>query len=184
MYSFRISYQFFSVQITALLYSLLHLAACSTTAHARVTPAELWHDDMSQRERNEAIADEAESRVGDYGGQCKVFVQNVVWSASNGVVWLPQNHSRYDWKWKSSRDVRRIATDACIRLKPGYILQAQVRLRSGGLSPHTMIVVRTTSSRITVVESNYSTPNRVTRRTVSENAFWNSLIHVTVYEVR
>ncbi len=148
------------------------------------SPSERWHDDLSQQGRNERIVTEANSQVGDYGGQCKVFVQEVVWRASRGVVWLPQNDPDIAWRWKSSSDVRRIATDACIRLKPGYILQAQVRLSSGGLSPHTMIITEATNSRVTVVESNYTIPNRVTRRTVSINTFWNSLVHVTVYEIR
>jgi surface antigen len=163
--------------------SVVSLFLFGQTTYAQ-SPSYVWHEMFSQSQRNSAIVHRAQMHIGDYGGQCKVFVQEVVWEASNGVVWLPQNHPSRLHRWKSSPDVRRVSTDSCRNLKPGQIIQAELRARGGGSLPHTMIVEQFSSNSITVIESNYQNDGRVRRRTTSRSRFMDGIIHMTVYEVR
>lgn len=144
-----------------------------------------WHYLLTQRGRNNRIAEVAQGyRMGQKTGQCKVWVQNVVYEASWGEVWPPSNHSSYDWKWKSHRHVDIVAVDNwSVRMKRGQIIQAQVKLRNGGVGPHTMIVLDADSDSISVIESNYSGDERVGRRTFSRSKFRSSTVHFTLYEI-
>jgi len=145
----------------------LCLLLASPQAHAQ-SASFWWHYLMTQNGRGYTIVNSAQQHGnGSYGGQCKAWVQNVVWQASRGVVWLPQNDPSCMWRWRQSSDVRIVASDYRIYLRPGQIVQAQVRLGSGALSPHTMIVLWQNGDTISVIESNWGLNERVGRRTVS-----------------
>jgi hypothetical protein len=147
-----------------------------------------WHFILTDAGRNYWILGEAQSYPdGAYGGQCKSWVQQVVWEASDYNVWLPQNSPGCDWQWNWSPNVQAIASDRWdgFPLLAGQIIQAQVRYSQWPYtSPHTMIVVNANAQNITVIESNYSSPLRVQRRTVSWNDFRRDVIHYTLYQVK
>ncbi len=149
-----------------------------------------WHYLLTQAGRNNAIYWTAQSVPnGTYGGQCKVWVQNVVWNASNRTVWLPTNSSNCDWMWNWSSDVEIVAQDRWdgVAFRPGQIVQAQVRYSQWPYtSPHTMIIAWADANYVSVIESNFGSGNyeRVNRRTVTWAQFKSSIIHYTLYNVR
>jgi hypothetical protein len=147
-----------------------------------------WHFILTDSGRDSCILGEAQSYPeGAYGGQCKVWVQQVVWEASDYTVWLPTNSATCDWQWNGSPNVQALATDRWdgFPLFPGQIIQAQVRYSQWPFtSPHTMIVVSSNAASITIIESNYSSPGRVRRRTVSWADFRRDVLHYTLYQVK
>jgi hypothetical protein len=110
-----------------------------------------WHD-LTQAQRNQAIVDEANSwNNGDDGGQCKVWVQSVVYDASDDTVWLPTNNGYCSWNSHTyvvgrSQDI--------VYVLPGEIVQMQLSSAYGS-GPHTFIVVSKGLYGITVKESNW-----------------------------
>jgi hypothetical protein len=153
-------------------------------AHAQSNPF-WWHSLLTQDGRNDRIVSFSNRwSNGSYGGQCKVWVQNVVSQCSSGIVWLPLNDPNCDWRWQWSADVSILSSDRRIMLRPGHIIQAQIRTRTGALSPHTLIVTNKSGDFVSVVESNWRGDERIGRRTLSSAELWASLVHFTVYEVR
>lgn len=153
-------------------------------------PYAWWHYQLPQGGRNYFIWLTAQSVPNStYGGQCKEWVQNVVWRASYGTVWLPQNNPYCDWMWYWSNDVEIVAEDRWdgVPMYSGQIIQAQVRYSHWPYtSPHTMIVDWANANYISVIECNYGAGNslRVSRRTVTWAQFRANTIHYTLYNVR
>jgi hypothetical protein len=146
-----------------------------------------WHSMLNDSGRNSLILRNAQNYYdGQYGGQCKVWAQNVVYAASRKVVWLPQNDPYCDWRWLASANVVATYSDRWdgVPWWPGQIIQAQVRTANGGTSPHTMIVVAVNASSITVIESNWRGDERVRRRTASWADFKRPIVHYTIYQVK
>lgn len=149
-----------------------------------------WHNILTQAGRNAAIRTAAEKYPnGAYGGECKMWVQNVVWTASGCNVWLPANSFTCEWAWMPSQWVETVACDEWngVPFYPGQIVQAQVRTSTWPFtSPHTMIVLAADATSITVIESNYGAAfsQRVNRRTARWADFKRDILHYTLYQVK
>lgn len=104
---------------------------------AITTNAQSWGE-MSQAQKNIAILSYAMSiKNGTYGGQCKVWVRDVVKKVSGKTI--PSNaEDPKDYQWLSSKDVikRKIAHAGL--MSAGDIVQ--MKLLSNGI-PHTAIVI-------------------------------------------
>lgn len=140
-----------------------------------------WHE-WSQAARNQAIVNEANSYDdGDDGGQCKVWVQNVVYDASSGSVWPPTNADNCSWNY-SPYVVGRSALLGSVAA--GEIIQMQLS-SSYGSGPHTLIVTGNNGSQITVKESNWCSGNceEVGSRTLTYQQFYNMVDCYSVYYI-
>ena len=156
--------------------------AITATAASMVTS---WHG-LSQNQRNALILSTAMSQAGRYTGQqCKVWVQNVVYQASGGTVYPPQNLN--DWTWYSSNDVQPIASYGQIsRVQPGQIIQMRwTNRRDGHVSPHTAIVTSTTGAGMYWVDCNFVSTGTVGVHYVSYQDFQISVgPYFNIYEIR
>jgi hypothetical protein len=124
-----------------------------------------WWRGLSQIERNQAILDRAYRDLDrNVGVQCKPWVQWVVSEASRGVATVPLTApNAYGWYWQPGRYATRVYTN--IRnVRPGWIVQMNLRFANGSVGPHTAIVVGVASSGVYWVESNYAVPNTVKLR--------------------
>ncbi len=145
--------------LVSTLLSALLLFACMGTAFAG------WHD-LTQAQRNQAIINEANSYSnGSYGGQCKVWVQNVVYDASGSSVWLPTNADNCSWNYSPYAVARCGLLDW---VSAGEIIQMQLSSAYGS-GPHTLIVTSNNGSQITVKESNWCSGNCETVRIANVN---------------
>jgi hypothetical protein len=119
------------------------------------------------------------------GVSCKVWIQQVVYQASAKVVWLPTNSST-DWMWQWSFDVEALATDRWdgVDWPSGCIIQAQVRTATGGVLPHTFIIVSVDRFGATFIECNWKGDSRVRRRTESWLTLQRQIVHYTLYRVK
>lgn len=72
--------------------------------------------------------------LGKWGGQCKRWVQDVVYAASGNMVRVPTTRSSpYDYMWNSGAYVVGMSTN--IRnVKPGWIVQMKWK-KTGGPTP-------------------------------------------------
>ena len=130
---------------TLFLFAALFMAVNTNQAYAG------WHE-WSQSIRNQAIVDEtANYNEGDDGGECKVWVQNVVNDASGS--WLIPTNSGNDCYWSYG---------AYVSPRSGYIEDVvpgeivQMELSSGG--PHTAIVLGISPYGVTFIENNWCKP--------------------------
>ncbi len=168
---------------------LTALGAMTPRAQAQTAAdAYWWHYRLSQSQRDAAVLRTAQSFADNafVGMSCKVWVQQaVVYPGSFRVVWLPLN-SGFDWLWQWSADVETVAVDNwnSVNWPPGEIIQAQVRTVSGGLSPHTMIIVSANSAGVNVIECNWRNDGRVRRRYVSWADLQRQIVHYTLYRVK
>jgi hypothetical protein len=154
-----------------------------------------WHAVLTQEGRNDAIVRTAfQYPTGSYVGQCKVWVSNVIRSASNGQCTLPLNDPYCMWRW-NSRDgnysnVSAVCSDrfdSNAVFLPGQIIQAQVPYSKWPyVSPHTMIVVFATREWMYVIESNFGlyNENKVGSRFLTRTEFMKRMYHYTLYQVR
>lgn len=112
-----------------------------------------WHG-MTQAQRNNALINRAYQEVNTKGGQCKEWIQKMVYAASGNHVWLPVNNpSPNDWYWVSDQP-RWHPTGMSTMLEwitPGYIIQMRL---DGGI-PHTAIVASKDSMGLTLIDSNW-----------------------------
>lgn len=140
-----------------------------------------WHY-LTQSQRNWYIIDSAWQDLGKVGGQCKAWVQNVVYRASAYHVWLPpNNYSPYDYYWQYDYNGHAIGMSMPIEyVQPGYIIQ--MRLKSG--TPHTAIVYNIGPYSITFIESNWFQDETVHVRTLDFSTFRSQVSAYTVYYVK
>ena len=144
--------------------------------------AQSWAS-LTQAQRNQAIVNEANSwSDGTQGGQCKVWVQNVVWAASGATVWLPTNADNCTWNY-SVHVVGRCALLGSV--SAGEIIQMQLSSVNGG-GPHTFIITANNGSSITVKESNWCSGNceKVDTRTLTYQQFYDMVGCYSVYYVQ
>ena len=166
-----------------------------------------WHA-LPQTDRNQKILDRAYKDLGKYlgdpedwrPGQCKTWVQDVVFAASNGAVQLPLNHPEKD-RWID--DPENTDSEYCIgrcgpitSARPGEIVQ--VRWKTSFSAPprdlHTFIVVSVNATTITVIDSNWIGGNEIDRmcyreKTVREHSidistFNDNAKSFTIYSIR
>lgn len=123
-----------------------------------------WHQ-WSQTTRNGAITNRALQDNGKQFGvevECKGWVQNVVYAASNGAVWLPSNRPYpYEYMWYADPNVAGM-TAYINWVKPGQILQMRIWSRKEqALVPHTTIVLSVDSGGLWVIDNNFVAPYTV-----------------------
>lgn len=139
---------------------------------------------MTQAQRNQAIVAEANSwTTGSHGGQCKVWVQNVVWAASGSTVWLPLNADNCSWNYSGHVVGRCGLIDG---VSPGEIIQMQLSSAYGS-GPHTLIVTANNGSSITIRESNWCKLNCELvgpPRTLTYQEFYNMVGCYSIYYVQ
>ena len=156
--------------------AVLGVGAASLLKPQPAVAAMPWHG-YSQAYRNSLILNRAWS---DYGKkvyrECKPWVQDVVNSASQGVVMPPiTNPDNCTWVW--SQDVYGYYMSRPIQYaQPGEIVQ--IRLRNYPYL-HTAIVSSVMSNRVGFIESNVSPPYGLTvgYREVTFADFANGNIH-------
>lgn len=150
-----------------------------------VAQATSWHS-MTQSQRNEAIISRAIQDNGkNTGMQCKVWVQNVVYSASSaysalgGPVSLPQNQPDPNmYKWYPGQYVFCVTQNMCVPIENaqrGWIVQMYFKtLSNGHISPHTMIIEKMYPTSMDVIDCNF-TPSggtTVNRRNMTFQYFY------------
>jgi hypothetical protein len=154
--------------------------------------AQNWQS-MTQPQRNQAIISTAEgvndSKIGTFGGPCKVFVQNVVSTASKGAVWVPSNSTTnyYQWNLLPGDNVIQMSPTVgpinLLALQPGWILQLE---RANNAGPHTAIVVMVSTSGIVLLDSNWVGPANsqlIGMHTMLWSAFNSAFVRLTAYEI-
>lgn len=125
-----------------------------------------WWRGLTQIERNQAILDRAYRDIGiDVKMQCKPWVQRVVPDASRGVATVPATSpDPAGWYWQMNAYAIRYYGN--IRyVKPGWIVQMNLKKTDGTITPHTAIVVGVSSSGVNWIDSNFyskTQPNVVT----------------------
>lgn len=135
------------------------------------------------------------------GGQCKTWVQQVVWNASGRYLfnycsadsywpkrWLPATQSTLvRWNPASftvvvASGIRNISS-AWWLMKPGMIIQC-AHNALGGTTPHTMIVKTATSGGLTVIDSNWYSDGVVHSHFVSKTWLDAHVLGWTLYQIR
>lgn len=141
-----------------------------------------WHA-LPQWQRNQAIVDATYRDLDGYGGQCKVWAQNVVWRASKYHVWLPPNApDAYGWYWR--QDQHTVGMSKIIEhIRPGEIIQMHWRKADGAITPHTAIVVGVSSFGMYWVDSNFVQRLTVGLHRVSYGEFRSRAVSYSVYYV-
>lgn len=141
-----------------------------------------WENSLNQTQRNQAIVSAAWPYIGQHGGQCKEWVQNVVWVASRNHVWLPLNAAApNDYYWQYDYNYHAVGMNMPIEnVKPGYIIQ--MRMRTG--IPHTAIVYAVGSTGLAFIESNWFKDEMVHVRTINFSTFRSEVANYTVYYIQ
>ena len=153
-----------------------------------------WHN-LVDSERNQLILDEAQSQVGCYGGQCKAWVQNVVWDASWDTVWLPLNYynpgdTYHLARWSpENSDVSVVLRSTSLIsnyagwFKPGQIIQ--MRHHAGASNtPHTMIIKLAMPWGFMVIDSNWDGTGYVSEHWISASWLDSYVDAWTVYQIK
>ena len=158
-----------------------------------------WHA-LPQVDRNQKILDRAyrdeDKYVGDPNnwltGQCKAWVQVVVYAASNGEVQLPLNHPTDFSRWID--DPENTDSEYCIgrrgsilSAKPGEIVQVRWKdtYKEGPNNLHTFIVVSVNFFKITVIDSNWEEDRTVREHEIFTYQFDNDMAEsFTIYSIR
>ena len=137
--------------------------------------AQSWTS-LSQSQRNALIVAQARHDVGLTGGNCKTWVNNVVYVASSYVRNLPatatwpatgETNAAYWWNpydpnfaYVTGQTAQNLST-----VPSGSIIQMRVKNQSTGVTyPHTAIVESNYNGTMYLLESNYRIPYVVTRR--------------------
>jgi hypothetical protein len=126
-----------------------------------------WWRGLGQSGRNQVILDRAARDINQpVGVQCKPWVQRVVTDASRGAATVPTTApDPAGWYWQpNAYAIRYYGSISAVR--PGWIVQMNLRKADGTISPHTAIVVGVSTSGIFWIESNYDSkhPNTVYTR--------------------
>lgn len=142
-----------------------------------------WNQ-MTQAEREWQVVQVAILDQGKIGGQCKVWVQDVVWRASGRQVWLPANAgsgSTYGITWESSPKV--VGQSGGISgARVGQIVQMRIRTNLG-VTPHTAIITRIGSSDMEWIDSNWVGPNKVGTHTMKLKDFNKNVISYSLMTI-
>lgn len=117
---------------------------------------------LTQAQRNQALIDYGLPLVGTHGGQCKVFVRNVVKGASSAAGGPQRNipstqppPNNYMWDYDPVNFPYVVGLSAPIQnVQLGWILQ--LRMFSG--TPHTFIVSDKNNNGVWMLDSNWSSP--------------------------
>ena len=98
-----------------------------------------WWETVSQSQRDMYILNRAQQLNGQSGGECKVWVQDVVRYVSVSHVQLPLNNpAPYDWYWQY--DPYGHAVGMCLAIEYVTLGQiVQMKFKTNG-TPHTAIV--------------------------------------------
>ena len=166
-------------RLVAIILTCLVLVAASVYANGNV-----WWESLSQTQRDMYIANEAWRENGQNGGECKVWVQNLVKYVSLTHVMLPQNMSPpNDFYWQS--DPYGHAFGMSIPIENVTIGQiVQMKFRSTG-TPHTAIVVGKDANGVGFLASNDPLGSYTVRyRYWTFSAFKTAVSGYTVYSVR
>lgn len=144
----------------------------------------VWHDQLTQSQRDHAIIDRAYQDLGkNVDLNCKNWARKVVYDASAGGVTIPQTLPDADgWYWAWDWNIEEI----CIYpeyFRPGAILQMNWLKRDGTITPHTAIVSEMTSTGMYLLESNWIGSNTVGRRFVSFSEFYSKVTRYTVHYI-
>ena len=134
-------------------------------ASTLTTVDQLWWRGLSQNDRNQVILDRTSQDIGNYVGlNCKLWVQNVVSGASRHAASVPPTSPDANgWVWTPNAYAVRVYANINTA-QPGWIVQMNRRNSSGGITPHTAIVVGRSSYGIYWVDSNYAiVPDNVVR---------------------
>lgn len=162
---------------------VLCLAFVTTVATASVRTG--WHG-LSQTQRNRLILARAQEDNNRYTGvQCKEWVQNVVYNASDGEVYPPRN--RNDYTWYDHPYVYRYPRPYPLNgVEPGQIIQMRWRNPNGTITPHTAIVVSRNSSGMTWIDCNWTNRDRTVRTHDVSYDLFNRRVgyYYNVYEIR
>ncbi len=162
-----------------------------------------WHE-LTQAERDQRILTQARlyydgQYLGSPAGECKIWVTEVVRKAAlaegtdltlGGTQQsLPLTQSSpADYLWYARSDVSGVTGISLSSLTPGQIIQLRVWYRldhSTGFGPHTLIVTSndTVNRVLNVIESNWTAPFAVYRRSVSYTTFNQYLVFSGSYTV-
>jgi hypothetical protein len=147
-----------------------------------VAPAQAqWHN-WSQSQRDSAILSRALSQYGvNTGVECKEWVQNLVYGASAGAVWIPQTQpNQYQW-YPSAYTYAVPYCPSIYSAGPGSIIQMK-----WNSTLHTAIVYSTTGSGMWWIDCNWGHDKRVTIHYVSYSQFMSATSNsfYTVYYIR
>ena len=151
---------------------------------------------------NGIIANKALCSVGGYGGQCKAWVQQLVWNVSGIYVfsycsadswwpkrWLPSNlPSGSGWYSASFANViasgTRGLSGAWWLLKPGNVVQFTHSAITGRITPHTIIIQQTSSSGFWVVDANWASDGKIQRHFIDKIWLDRYSLAWTAYQIR
>lgn len=120
-----------------------------------------WHQ-LTQAQRNSAIITRAYQDNGVYTGlSCKVWMQNVVSSASGGATTLPTNRAYpYECLWTTGQSyiyyMNQFPPVPIANAQVGWIVQMYFKnLNTGVVVPHTMLIVAMYSTSMDVIDCNF-----------------------------
>lgn len=121
-----------------------------------------WWRGLTQTTRNQLILNQAGRDLGkNVGLQCKPWVQRVVSLASKGVATVPATcPNSSGWYWCAGGNAVGLSMPIQ-NVKPGYIVQMNIKLAGGGTGPHTAIVYLVDSGGIWWLDSNFVGTNKV-----------------------
>jgi hypothetical protein len=160
--------------------------------------ASWWHD-LSDSQRNSLILGEAQYEVGGTGGQCKTWIQNLVYYVSGSDLWLPSTvtdggDSYYYAKWVNNQGgspycyVAWQGTLYCPAsfenhgLQPGNIIQ--FRHDASGITPHTAVIEEISSNSLQVIDSNWLSDGVIRRHTISLSWWADHVEAWTAYQIK
>ncbi|MEQ1928961.1 MAG: hypothetical protein ABL957_00315 [Parvularculaceae bacterium] len=168
------------LMVVALAQALPCLSAIADTPTAASATA--WHK-LTQQQRNLRIISAGAADNGKSGGQCKVWVRDVISRATSMHVTVPSNQTNSRWAPETIGHV--VGRSARIEnVKAGEIVQMELKAASGGIIPHTAIVGSNQNGSITWLESNYKGDEKVTATRVQSHAdFYKSLSSSGSYSV-
>lgn len=161
------------------------LISQSTLADSPWSSTDPWHD-LTQSERNKEIVNTAIQDLNiNVQLSCKEWVRAIVYEASNEHFSIPPNSPTL-YTWQDDPTGQAVGMSIPIKnVVPGQILQ--MLLKSGW--EHTAIVLKRTSTTVTLIESNFdSTPSNnndavVKTRTLTFQQFYSSLKNSGAYSV-
>jgi hypothetical protein len=111
--------------------------------------AQSWNS-LTQTQRNDEIVNAGTPDIGKYGGECKTWVQNLVYATSKYQVWLPSTEPN-NYMWQYSNNV--VGVNMPIQyVQVGWILQLKLKSTGG---PHTAIVFAVQSGGVWLLDSNW-----------------------------
>lgn len=167
---------------------LLALSAAGTaTADQPNGSKTAWHL-LTDRQRGLRIVSGALAWDGQWGDQCKIWVQTIVRDVTGEHVTVPTNTAEVTHRWNTDKTGHIQDLGASITVaRPGDIVQMVTRDRDGVSISHTAIVASNSRKSITWLESNFRGDEKVTtNRSQSHKEFQSSLVDglYTVYRIK